>query len=230
MRIPPRLATAALAAALALAAPLAAQAELVITDWKTAGDAALMWDTVSDREWLRLPQTAGLTYQQVTAQLGAGGDYNGFTHADVADVWQLFDNAGLRPYAPAPDAEAKFFIGSWGLDGADGDTTYVTVRAITSDWLGNYDDLDTRLQIVAMVGYGSLEPTAPSWANATATTVLTAETRADTGSALWRLRIEAAPATALPEPGALLLAGTGLLALLGTRRRHDDLLKATPSK
>lgn len=218
------------AIALLLAAPLAARADIVITDWKTAGDQALMWDTVSDREWLRLPQTAGLSYQQVAAQLGAGGDYNGFTHADVADVWQLFDNAGLSPRYPAPDAEAKFFIGSWGLDGADGDTTYVTVRAITSDWYGLPDDYDNRLQIVAMVGYGSLEPTAPSWANATASTVSLSETRPDTGSALWRQRIEAAPATPLPEPGALLLAGTGLLALLGTRRRHDDLLNQTPSK
>lgn len=204
-----------LAAALAVAAPALAHAELVIVDWQTPGDQALMWDTTSNREWLRLEQTGGLSANEVWART----DLRGFTFASVLDVQQLFDNAGLQPRDPAPDAEAKFLIGSWGLGGADGDPGYVTLRALTNTCLRQCGS-SSQVQAVAMVGYGGLEPGFPSWADAAATGLAADQARADTGAALWRLHAD--PVSQVPEPASLLLAATGLLALLGARRRAAD--------
>jgi hypothetical protein len=222
------------ALALLLAAPLTARAELVITDWQTAGDQALMWDTVSNREWLRLHYTAGLSYHQVGAQLGADGDYRGFSRASVSDVWQLFDNAGLTPRYPAPDDIAKLFIGQWGLDSWDEASGYSSVRAITADWqpevavliaagAANIATMDagSGQLFVAMVGYGALDPNRPSFANATGTSIGADTARADTGSALWRLRAQDAPATPLPLPGSLSLAALGLLVAASSGRRRS---------
>ncbi|MFG6440004.1 hypothetical protein [Roseateles sp. LKC17W] len=221
------------ALAVLLVAPLVARAELVITDWQTAGDQALMWDTVSNREWLRLDHTAGLSYQQVGAQLGAGGALSGFTQASALDVGLLFDNAGLVPSYPAPDAAAKLFVSLWGLTTWDEASGYTTVRAITSEW---YEEAATLIaaqtastvvaatgshyQYVAMVAYGGLVPDRPSWSNTTGTTISGSEARADTGSALWRLRAQDAPATPLPLPGSLSLVALGLLAAAGGSQRR----------
>lgn len=210
----------ALAPVLALALAPAVHAELLSADWRVAGDGALMWDTISNREWLRLDYTAGLSVRQVQSQLGLDADgheaaFYGFTHADVADVWQLFGNAGLTPVDPAPDVEAKRLISSWGLAGADGDTATINVRAVTSD----PDALDPDELWVAMVAYSGLVPGVASWANAAATSLTRDESRADTGAALWRLHQDT-QATDLPEPSsaALVLAAIGALALGRSRR------------
>lgn len=215
------------ALALLLATPLTAKAELVITDWQTAGDGALLWDTVSNREWLRLDNTAGLSYQQVGAQLGADGALSGFTQASALEVGLLFDNAGLAPSYPAPDAAAKLFVFLWGLSTWDEASGYIQVRAVTSEW---YEESVTpiaaqtavttaatgsRYQYVAMVAYGGLVPDRPSWSNTTGSTISASEARADTGHALWRTHQNAG--AELPEPGALLLTTTSLIALLCTR-------------
>lgn len=204
----------ALTLALALVAPLTARAELVITDWQTTGDQALMWDTVSNREWLRLDFTAGQSAHEVWAR----SDLRSFTFASMQDVEQLLDNAGVSPRVPAPDTETKLLISYWGLGGADGDPDYVTLRALTNDCHSRCGS-SGQVQFVVMMGYGRLDPDLSSWAYTSAAAMGADEAQADTGSALWRLRAQEDPATPLPLPGSLSLAALGLLAAAGGGRR-----------
>lgn len=202
---------AALALALALTTASAAQAELLITDWKAVGDQAVMWDTVSNRDWLRLDNTAGLSFNAVSAQLGVGGAFSGFAYAESPDIWALYANAGLTPSYPAPDAAAKFFVGSYGLVQWDGN--YVYDFAITASI--NHNDPAVDYQHVAMVGYGNLA--VDSFANATGTILAAGDSSPAMGSALWRTHQDV---SAVPEPASAVLLLAGLLGLAALRRQR----------
>lgn len=65
-------------------------AGLVPVDWKTPGDNLLVQDTSSGIEWLKLTETNGLNYNDVSAQLGAGGTYEGLRYATSAEVVNLY--------------------------------------------------------------------------------------------------------------------------------------------
>jgi hypothetical protein len=89
----------------ALSASTPAFAAVVSRDWKTPGDGLLTYDDVNQREWLDLSQTVldsqfpgndrEAKYQYVIGQTGAGGFFEGFTPANVADVMMLAASAGI---------------------------------------------------------------------------------------------------------------------------------------
>ena len=54
-------------------------------------------DTDTGLDWLDVTETRGLSYNQVTAQFGAGGDYEGFRYATAAELDQLLLNFGYVP-------------------------------------------------------------------------------------------------------------------------------------
>ena len=73
-------------------------------DWKTPGDGLLTFDDVNQRVWLdlsesRLDQFPGSTteqqYQNAILELQAGGHFEGFTVAKIADVMGLAQSAGI---------------------------------------------------------------------------------------------------------------------------------------
>lgn len=51
-------------------------------------------DTATGLDWLDVTVTRGLSYDQVTAQLGVGGTYEGYRYATVAELDQLIINFG----------------------------------------------------------------------------------------------------------------------------------------
>lgn len=91
-------------AALAILANMAtvARAQLYDSDWKVSGDEQILNDGSSGLQWLGLDETAGLSYNQVAAQFGAGGTFAGFGFATVSQVDTLFADAGI------PDVDAGF--------------------------------------------------------------------------------------------------------------------------
>ena len=67
-------------------------------DWKTPGDGLLTYDDVNRREWLDVPVTMGLSiprYENVVAELGPGGAFDGFVVASSSDAIALARSAGI---------------------------------------------------------------------------------------------------------------------------------------
>src|SRR5262245_21225908 len=70
---------------------------LLEKDWKTAGDKLLTLDNTTGLEWLDLTQTAALTFNVVSAQLGPGGNFEGFRFATLSEVNGFLAASGLPP-------------------------------------------------------------------------------------------------------------------------------------
>lgn len=85
---------AALLTAVALYAP-ASFAALQYTDWKTAGDQQALVDTETGIEWLRLPNTKGMSMYQVKQLLGT--QFKGWRLPTGAEVEQMMDNYYTQP-------------------------------------------------------------------------------------------------------------------------------------
>lgn len=84
-------------------------------------------DTRTGIEWLDLTETAGLTFNYVSAQLGAGGAFEGWRYATVDEVEGYFDSAGgngiydLFLGDPEQDPQVvSYLLGLWGTLGGDG--------------------------------------------------------------------------------------------------------------
>lgn len=78
------------AASLAMFSPRQADAALIGADWLSPGDALMVRDTTTGLEWLKLTETAGLSYAQVSTQFGAGGSFAGLRFATNTEVLALF--------------------------------------------------------------------------------------------------------------------------------------------
>lgn len=73
-------------------------AAVIERDWKTLGDGLLTFDTVNKREWLDLPLQFSIPtprYDNVVAELGPGGMFEGFRVASIQDVTALAESAGM---------------------------------------------------------------------------------------------------------------------------------------
>jgi len=97
-----------------------AQAALIETDWMVTNDAALTFDSVSGLEWLDITVTAGLSYNDVAAELGVGGAYEGFSFASSQQVAGLFSAVGLGEIPNVPELlgggeQIQTLLGYWGV-------------------------------------------------------------------------------------------------------------------
>lgn len=67
----------------------------LISHGSSFGADTITLDTNTGLEWLDLPITQGLSINQVTAQLGAGGQFAGFQYAYASDLATLILDAGI---------------------------------------------------------------------------------------------------------------------------------------
>jgi hypothetical protein len=72
-----------------------ASGSLIETDDPTFGIGAITIDTATGSRWLDVSFSQGLSYNQVSEQLGVGGTFAGFRFATSTEVQQLFENAGI---------------------------------------------------------------------------------------------------------------------------------------
>jgi hypothetical protein len=108
-------------------------AELVETDWKTAGDGLVTVDTVSGLEWLDLTASVNYDYNYVLGSFSSPfGTFNdGWRYASSAEVDTFFRNAGVFGYVDAPYIDNT-------------DPTFVTNANILLDLIGiTYTDANT---------------------------------------------------------------------------------------
>lgn len=78
-----------------------ASAILVERDLFSAGDNLLTFDTATGLEWLDVDQTIGLSFNQVTANVGGWIDL-GFVYASIDQVSTLYSNAGVTDRTNTP--------------------------------------------------------------------------------------------------------------------------------
>lgn len=65
----------------------------------TFGANSFTRDTATGLEWLDINFSDGMTFQAVSAQLGAGGKFAGLRHATAAELDQFMKDAGINPQA-----------------------------------------------------------------------------------------------------------------------------------
>ncbi len=97
-----------------------AHAVLVERDWLTAGDALLTYDTETGLEWLDVPATSSMSYNDVAAAISSGGSYQNFTFASKQQVTRFFMSAGLQSFfdsteAPEEIIKIENFLNYWGV-------------------------------------------------------------------------------------------------------------------
>lgn len=72
-----------------------AQAVLYLTGDANFGPNSITVDTSTGLGWLNLTEASDLSYQQVLSDTQAGGMFNGFRFATVAEVLNLYNSAGI---------------------------------------------------------------------------------------------------------------------------------------
>ncbi len=76
-------------------------------DWQSAGDGLLTVDA-NGNTWLDWAHTENRSYNDVSSQLGVGGEFEGFRYATEAELSQLYANAGAPVVNPLFTIDAAY--------------------------------------------------------------------------------------------------------------------------
>lgn len=148
---------------LAALAPLAS-ADLTSRDWASSGDGLLTFDSDSGLEWLDWQYTNNRSYADVSSQLGAGGEFEGFRYATEDEMRGLYEHAGAVLIDPVDGADSgniptnelladllgpTFPAGSEAVYDLPGSVTDVFTT------IGNYGGPGPDFHVVSAFNYGS---------------------------------------------------------------------------
>jgi len=195
-----------------------AHATLSSMDDVIFGVGSITLDDVNNLEWLDISLSAGLSFNAVAGEFGAGGNFEGFRFATAADLQLLAAEAGatVNTIAPANDPVVASLQSLLGITDPDPPFTDKT-RAFYDDAADGPDITRagsfqlTRFFLGTNTGSAEflIAPDIITKAG-TAPLIGAALIRSSTGSS----------STEIPEPGTLTLIGVGLLGLGFTRRRR----------
>lgn len=71
-------------------------ADVVNLDWQTEGDSALVYDDETEKTWLALTETAGMTLSEVKAEMNEGS-LQGWRFASRTEFLALLQNIFIEP-------------------------------------------------------------------------------------------------------------------------------------
>lgn len=96
------------------------QAALVERDWLSAGDSLITYDTETGLEWLDVPVTSNMTYNDVLSITQTSPEFSGFSFASKQHVETFFNSAGLQTFfdsteAPEEVVKVESFLSYWGV-------------------------------------------------------------------------------------------------------------------
>lgn len=165
------------------------------------GTHSIVVDSQTGLEWLRLDETFGMSYEQVTSQMDAGETFSGFAVASPADVTTLFKDghvwAPLSPLTgPADLAAGAAFTSLFGyVDNGDALLTQGMTSMATGP--GGFSQRTFGLGYRPGVSISSFDDAALS------------RFAAFDNAGTWLIRT----VPAVPEPSTYLLVAIGLLAV-----------------
>jgi hypothetical protein len=225
MRYTPTLA-AALGAAVLIAG--AAEAALVSIDSEFGTDTVTL-DTDTGLEWLDWSLTTNRSFDDISSELGAGGEFEGFRYATADEVATLWTNGGIVDITTVPPvdfttdftranfAPAGQLVTLLGLTGqVPGPGNNALSEGLTSTQDAEGAQVVAELQLCGNSGlcvnagadrFTALASLGPNTQNAS-------ESRQVVGSALVRVEV-------IPVPGAAWLALSALLSLGAFRKRRS---------
>lgn len=183
-----------------------ANGSLVELDWQAAGDGAITYDTATGLQWLDLGASFNRSFDDVSTQLGAGGDFQGFRYATEAEVRVLFADAGI------PDLS-----GSWSPANYQPVLYLQSLIGITRGSFGESFGAtgDQGVNPSYLLGIGLQQQSNPASSVYQQARVLVNDTIATDQTAFlshWLVK-------PVPVPSATWLFGAGLLGLTGFARR-----------
>lgn len=96
------------------------QSALVERDWLTAGDGLITYDTATGLEWLDVPATMDIPYNDVIVAINALPEFSGFVFASRQQVERFFNSGGLLNFFDGSNAldevqKVEQFLGYWGV-------------------------------------------------------------------------------------------------------------------
>lgn len=175
-------------------------AALVLTDDSYWGADAIILDTETGLEWLNTLNSVSDTRDYINTQFGSGGEFEGFRYATLEEVEELFEAVGIQ----AGD-------GQTGQDIFDAVEYMATLVGAVRSQGGNPE-------ILAQIGTGEVWGTDYQWGDSYNIGVYMTMDGDDTYFPSWLVRDN----TPVPIPGAAWLLGSGLLGIIGIRRRSRN--------
>ena len=159
-------------------------------------------DTDTGLDWLDLDLTLGMSFNQVNAELGAGGLFEGWQVVTQGQAHKYLTNAGwIGPFDPSNVSNVGFVANFKALTTSLLDDPIDDINGYTFDPLGDLGNNHfTDNQSTGVTSYSFITPIDP------------AVGQQDTGTFLVR-------ATVVPLPAAFWLFGAGLAFLLGCAKR-----------
>ena len=165
-----------------------------------------MTDTATGLDWLKVDQTVGLSYNDVVAQLGVGGQFQGWSYADVFDIQLLWQNAGgsipMSGWSGANNGVVTPLLNAWGRT-----RTFDEARVIHETFFGSNLGI-----AIASDDPGQSNSLTQDFMSLNETTIAPGGSSPIIGSALIR--------SSIPEPSGGWLAVSLVGGLLGRRGRR----------
>jgi len=188
-----------------------AQAVLVERNWQSTGDNALTLDTDTGLEWLDITSTSNMSYNEVFAELGTGGTYEGFSFASQEQILGLFSAVDLAEIPNVPEflggeEQIQSLLNVWGVTWNLGTGERTEFLTSNTDGLNANEHWAGRVFWLASGDTGSASMLYSRNDDYKSLTI---------GSALVRT------ASPVPLPAAFWLFSSGLIGLTGFIRRRN---------